>query len=55
MVAASRSKAGYIGIGFSKSAADKNSRKKALLQAGADYIIEDIDGLEKVIERNTSI
>jgi len=51
MIAASRSKAGFIGIGFTKSAADKNSRKKALLQAGAGYVIEDIDVLEKVMEK----
>lgn len=50
----SRSKASFIGIGFTKSAADKNSRKKALLQAGADYVIEDIDVLEKVMGKNTS-
>ncbi len=54
MIAASRSKAGFIGIGVLKSATDKNSRKKALLQAGANYVIEDIDVLEKVMEKTTS-
>ncbi|MEE8415926.1 MAG: HAD hydrolase-like protein, partial [Desulfobacterales bacterium] len=49
MIAASRSKAGFIGIGFTKSAADKNSRKEALLQAGANYIIEDIEKLLKIV------
>ncbi len=51
MIAASRSKAGFIGIGFTKSAADKNSRKKALLQAGADHIIEEIEELLKIVEK----
>ncbi len=54
MIAASRSKAGFIGIGVLKSAADKISRKKALLQAGAGYVIEDIDILEKVIEKKST-
>ena len=54
MIAASRSKAGFIGIGVLKSATDKDSRKEALLQAGAGYVIEDIDVLEKVMEKNTS-
>jgi len=51
MTAASRSKASFIGVGFTKSAADKNSRKKALLQAGADHIIEEIEELLKIVEK----
>jgi len=50
MVAASRSKAGFIGIGVLLSAPDKANLKKALLRAGADYIIEDIEELKGIIE-----
>jgi len=51
MVAASRSKTGFIGIGFTRSASDKKRRKKALLQAGADYIIEDIGEIRGIVGR----
>jgi HAD superfamily hydrolase (TIGR01548 family) len=49
MAAASRSKAGFIGIGVLLSAPDKATLKKDLLQAGADYIIEDFKELMGII------
>ena len=52
MIAASNSKAGVIGIGVTRSASDKKRRKDALLQAGAVYVIEDIDGLEKLMKKD---
>jgi phosphoglycolate phosphatase-like HAD superfamily hydrolase len=45
MVAAKKSQAKYKGVGFLLSAPDKESLKKELLRAGADYIIEDIQQL----------
>jgi phosphoglycolate phosphatase-like HAD superfamily hydrolase len=50
MVAASRSKAGFIGIGFLFSAPDKAILKADLLRAGANYIIEDFGELKRIIE-----
>ncbi len=52
MIAASRAKAGFIGIGVTRSASDKKRRKDALLQAGAVYVIEDVDGLEKLMKKD---
>jgi phosphoglycolate phosphatase-like HAD superfamily hydrolase len=52
MVAASQSRAGFIGIGVLLSAPDKAHLKKDLLRAGADYIIEDIEELKGIIESN---
>ena len=40
MLAASRSKAGYIGI--TQSAPDKEKLRRALIEAGADHVIEGI-------------
>lgn len=51
MIAASRSKAGFIGIGVTRPAFDKKRRKETLLQAGAVNVIEDIDGLEKLMKK----
>jgi phosphoglycolate phosphatase-like HAD superfamily hydrolase len=51
MVAASRSKTGFTGIGILLSASDKNTLKKDLLQAGADYIVEDFEELTNIISR----
>lgn len=48
MVAASRSKAGYTGIGFLLSASDKTRLREDLLRAGADYIIEDFRELMQI-------
>jgi len=50
MVAASRSKWGFIGVGLLFSAPDKVTLKNALLRAGADYIIEDLEELKGIIE-----
>ena len=49
MVAASRSRAGFTGIGILISSSDKDKLKEDLLQAGADYIIEDFDELNNII------
>lgn len=49
MVAASRSRAGFVGIGILISSSDKDKLKEDLLQAGADYIIEDFEALKKII------
>ena len=50
MVAASRSRAGFIGIGLLTSSPDKVNLKKGLLRAGADFIIEDLEELKGIIE-----
>ncbi|MGA8180166.1 MAG: HAD hydrolase-like protein [Desulfobacterales bacterium] len=50
MIAASRSKAEFIGIGILKSSSDKDRLRRDLERAGADYIIEDFDELAKIIE-----
>jgi HAD superfamily phosphatase len=49
MAAASRSRAGFVGIGILISSSDKDKLKQDLLQAGADYIIEDFEALENII------
>jgi hypothetical protein len=51
IVAASRSKTGFSGIGILLSASDKNTLKKDLLRAGADYIVEDFEELTNMISR----
>jgi phosphoglycolate phosphatase-like HAD superfamily hydrolase len=50
MVAASRSKAGYKGVGLLLSAPAKDSLRKKLIRAGADFIIDDFEGLAGLIE-----
>ena len=50
MMAASRSRAGFIGIGILKSSSDKDSLRRDLERASADYIIEDFDELVKIVE-----
>ena len=50
MEAASRSMAGFIGIGILKSSSDKERLKKDLIAAGADYVIEDFEALKKIVE-----
>jgi HAD superfamily hydrolase (TIGR01548 family) len=50
MVAASRSRAGFTGIGLLTSSPEKANLKRGLLRAGADYIIEDIEELKRIIE-----
>lgn len=49
MIAAKKSAAGYKGIGMIMAAADKQSLKKELLRAGADYIIENFKQLKPII------
>jgi len=49
MVAASRSKAGYKGVGLLLSAPAKDSLRNRLIRAGADFIIDDFEGLEGLI------
>ncbi len=48
MVAASRSKAGYKGVGLLLSAPAKDSLRKKLIRAGADFIIDDFEGLYRL-------
>jgi HAD superfamily phosphatase len=50
MLAASKSRARFIGIGILKSSTDKDRLRKDLERAGADYIIEDFDELVKILE-----
>jgi HAD superfamily hydrolase (TIGR01548 family) len=49
MIAAKRSKVGFIGIGVLLSAADKTSLKKELNTCGADYIVEDFEALMRIL------
>jgi phosphoglycolate phosphatase-like HAD superfamily hydrolase len=49
MVAASRSRTGFAGIGILISSSDKDTLKEDLLQAGADYIVEDFEELKNII------
>jgi phosphoglycolate phosphatase-like HAD superfamily hydrolase len=53
MLAAKKSAAGYRGIGMIEAASDKESLKKALLRAGADYIIEDFEQLKSLLDPGT--
>jgi len=50
MVAASRSRAGFVAIGILVSSSEKDSLKGDLLRAGADYIIEDFEQLKRIVE-----
>ncbi|MCG2778603.1 MAG: HAD hydrolase-like protein, partial [Desulfobacterales bacterium] len=52
MEAASRSSAGYIGVGVLYSAPDADILKRELLRAGAEYIIEDFDELKGIIDQD---
>jgi len=49
MEAASRSMAGFIGIGILKLSSDKERLKRDLIAAGADYVIEDFEALKKIV------
>jgi phosphoglycolate phosphatase-like HAD superfamily hydrolase len=49
MLAAARAEVNFKGIGFIKSAPDKESLKKKLSEAGADFIIDDFSALKKII------
>jgi len=50
MMAASKSRVRFIGIGVLMSSSEKNRLKKDLENAGADYIIENFDELVKIVE-----
>ena len=50
MVAASRSKAGFTGIGVLFSAPDKATLKRDLFKAGADHVIRNFKEIEGIIE-----
>lgn len=49
MIAAGRSRAGFVSIGFVSSAPDKQVLRSELLRAGADYIIEDLKQVEEIV------
>ena len=49
MIAAGRSRAGFVGIGLVSSAPDKQVLRSELLRAGADYIIEDLKQVEEIV------
>ncbi|MEW6332693.1 MAG: HAD family hydrolase [Thermodesulfobacteriota bacterium] len=50
MLAARASQTGYIGLGVTCSSSDRPVLQKALLEAGAEHIIDDYSHLSKVIE-----
>jgi phosphoglycolate phosphatase-like HAD superfamily hydrolase len=50
MIAASRSRAKFTGIGILIASSDKGVLKKNLLRAGADYVIDDFDELETIVK-----
>jgi hypothetical protein len=52
MQAAKNSHTGFKGIGMLISAADKESLRKKLILAGADYIVEDFPTLKKLLEQH---
>lgn len=49
MIAAGRSRAGFVGIGLATSAPDKQVSRSELLRAGADYIIEDLKQVVEIV------
>ena len=49
MIAAGRSRAGFVGVGFATSVSDKQVLRSELLRAGADYIIEDLKQVEEIV------
>ena len=51
MLAAKRSRTGFKGIGILISAGDRESLRKNLTQAGADYIVEDFKALKTILGR----
>ena len=55
MVAASKSRAGFIGIGILKSSSDKDRLKRDLIAAGADHVIEDFEALRKIVEISSDL
>jgi phosphoglycolate phosphatase-like HAD superfamily hydrolase len=49
MIAAGRSRTGFVGFGLATSAPDKQILRSSLLRAGADYIIEDLKQVEEIV------
>lgn len=50
MTAAALSREKFTGIGILLAASDKDTLKKNLLKAGADYVIDDFDELKAIVE-----
>ncbi len=50
MTAASLAKAKYTGIGILLASSDKETLKKNLLKAGAEYVIDDFDELKTIVK-----
>ncbi len=50
MIAASRSRAKFVGVGILLSSPDKDNLRKDLQQAGADYIVENFEELKELVE-----
>jgi len=50
MVAAKRSRYGYVGVGVAFSAENKKGLKEALVKAGADHIADDAEALMGIFE-----
>ncbi len=50
MVAASKSRAGFVAIGILVSSSEKDSLKEDLISAGADYIVEDFEQLKRILK-----
>jgi len=48
MIAAGRTRTGFVGIGFAASAPDVKVLRSDLLRAGADYIIENLKQVEEI-------
>jgi len=49
MIAAGKSRSGFVSIGFVSAAPDKQVLRRELLRAGADYIIEDLKLVEEIV------
>ena len=54
MLAAKRSRTGFKGIGILLSAPQKQTLKKNLTQAGADYIVEDFNALKELLDEESA-
>ncbi len=54
MIAAVRSRAGFIGIGFTFMAPDEQVLRRRLLQAGACRVVEDFASLTRLLARTTA-
>jgi phosphoglycolate phosphatase-like HAD superfamily hydrolase len=52
MLAAKSSRTGFAGIGLLLSVQEKEILKENLTRAGADYVVDDFDGLRKLLDRH---